>query len=523
MNQQSQSTEEIRDAGFKSKAWAVFIAVVLVFIFARFWRLTASCLWFDEIFSVHAARHGWAGMVKFVAADIIHPPLFYALLKVWIALGGESLLWLRTLPVLFSVATIVPLWLLCRELKLKAAETNLALLLMAVSAFQLKYAQILRMYSLLLLLSTLSIWLVLRFLRTERESKRSLLALTAVNLLLVYTHYYGWVLVGIEALVVLYWQRRKFVSFLAPTAVAVLAYIPWIYAVAVSRESGGGIAQNIGWIERPRPGDVAEYFVVFSKPFLFSQSSAERPYEPLTAWLVLALIVIPIILLSWRLFRARETRQPVLWLLAFAFAPVLVAIVFSWILPYPVWGTRHLIICAGPYFIVAAIGILRLRPYWISVIASLVLSCWLVLAGAVAVMRPAPVLTWCSWEKLIQQMPRETNAPTKEVYAFEDLVAYHLWFAAPKSDPALKVSVVKSVRGVTEDPFFLPRGFNDIKVADETQIKGERVWLAFRARRWDESSPPLSVMKSMGYQSGQVLSVTAQGEQSFLVEFGRSK
>jgi uncharacterized membrane protein len=500
----------------------IFLSIALVFVLARLWRLTSSCLWFDEIFSVHAARHGWPGLIKFAAADIIHPPLFYALLKIWIAIGGESILWLRLLPVLFSVATILPLWLLCRELRLEPAETNLALLLMAVSAFQLKYAQVLRMYTLLLFLSVSSIWLLLRFLRIQEPSRKTVWALTAVNLFLVYTHYYGWVLVALECLIVLFCQRRKFIPIASGTAGCVLAYVPWIYEVAVSREPGGGLAQNIGWIDRPHFHDVAEYFVTFCKPFLFTQSTAERPYRPLTAWLVLCVIVIPIVVVSWRLLRDRHTRTIAGQLVAFAFAPVLVAIIFSWILPYPIWGTRHLIISAGPFFILAAIGILRLWPYWIRIVALLVLGCWILIAGAIAVLRPAPVLTWCSWEGLVEQAaPRASNS--MEVYAFEDLVAYHLWFAGTKADPgALKVTVVKNYRGVRDDPFFLPRRFGEIKVAEPSQIKGENVWLAFRAQRWDETRPPLSLMKSLSYQPGRILSRTAQGETSYLVEFHHS-
>ncbi|HKP37487.1 MAG TPA: glycosyltransferase family 39 protein [Pyrinomonadaceae bacterium] len=500
-----------------------FVAVTLIFVCARVWRLTAACLWFDEIFSVHAAEHSWSGLVKFVAADIIHPPFFYALLKVWMAIGGQSVLWMRLLPVLFGVAAIFPFALLCRELKLKPGETNLALLLMAVSGFQIKYAQILRMYTLLLFLSLFSIWLFLRFVRAQTGSRRELWALTAINLLLVYTHYYGWVLVGLECLIVLFSQRRALVSFLISTGACVLAYVPWIYEVAALRKSGGGLAQNIGWIDRPRVRDVVEFFVVFSKPFLFTQSNAERPYKPLTAWMVLGLIIVPIVVVSWRLLLNSNTRTTAWRLLTLAFAPVIFAIIFSWIFPYPIWGTRHLIISAGPFFILAAIGILRLTPYWLRILALSLLGCWILLAGAIAVLRPAPILTWCSWEGLVQQAASRGTDRAMEVYAFEDLVAYHLWFAGTRVGPgALKVTVVKNLDGSRDDPFFLPRQFDEIKVAGPSQLNGENIWLAFRARRWDETQPPVSVMKSMGYQQGRIFSRTAQGEQSFLVEFRKT-
>ena len=77
--------------------WALLVAL---FLGVRLWRLDASCLWFDEVFSVHAARHGWGELLEFVALDLIHPPLFYLLLKVWMAVvgGGEPVWWQRLFP-----------------------------------------------------------------------------------------------------------------------------------------------------------------------------------------------------------------------------------------------------------------------------------------------------------------------------------------------------------------------------------------------------------------------------------------
>src|SRR5688572_9615425 len=137
-----QDTERASTDGTRFPAHQVFFAfALLIFFGARLWHLTATCLWFDEVFSVHAARQPWAELIKFVAADIIHPPLFYAVLKVWIGLGGESLIWLRLLPVLLAVATIALFYLLCRELDLKRNERNITFMLIAVSGFLIKYAQ----------------------------------------------------------------------------------------------------------------------------------------------------------------------------------------------------------------------------------------------------------------------------------------------------------------------------------------------------------------------------------------------
>src|ERR671913_402855 len=76
------------------------------------------------------------------------------------------------LAVCLYVASVAPLLLLCRELRLGAWETNLALALAAVNGYLIKYAQEVRMYSLLLLLTLCSLWLFARFLNAA-EARRA--------------------------------------------------------------------------------------------------------------------------------------------------------------------------------------------------------------------------------------------------------------------------------------------------------------------------------------------------------------
>src|ERR1700683_4803189 len=75
------------------------IAVVALFVGMRLWRITDFALDGDEIFSVQLARDNWRDLFTAAVQDAIHPPLLYVLLKLWIGIGGESLLWLRLFPV----------------------------------------------------------------------------------------------------------------------------------------------------------------------------------------------------------------------------------------------------------------------------------------------------------------------------------------------------------------------------------------------------------------------------------------
>ena len=507
----------------------LFVLVAGLFVAGRLGRLTASCLWFDEIFSVHAAEHAWGNLVHFVAADLVHPPLFYLLLKVWIGIGGESLLWLRLFPALTSIAAIPLLILLFRELSLSPGQTTLALFLLAVNGYLIKYGQEVRMYSLLFLFSVCSLWLFVSFIKSMPTSKRRLVALTAINFLLVYTHYYGWLFVALEVLALCILKRSALKSFLIGCAALVVGYVPWILELTRVQAETHRLGQNIGWIARPRIQQMEQLWILLNQPFLFDQSSTENFANPFTLCLTLVSFGVPLVAFFWRLSK-RDRKigiKPRLLSILFIFAllpPILIALM-SWILPYSVWGTRHLIIALPAYSVIVAIALANLHPYWTRVALSLILACWILVAGFYSLIRPAPVFIWCRWEQLGQQLMQQKSAASKpvSVYAFEDLVGYHLWFALKKSTGAkFKISVMKNFPGTNEDPaYFLPRDFDDVSVQGPTVPVADEIWLAFRSLARDQSQPPLNSFVNAGYQSGRVLTMNTQAEQAFLVQLLR--
>jgi hypothetical protein len=534
-------------------AWsrAALLLVVALYAAARLWRLTDSCLWFDEIFSVHAARHEWGAMLRFVAADIIHPPLFYALLKVWVSAGGESLLWLRLLPALLSVLCVAPLLLLCRELRLTAFETNAALVLAGASGYLIKYAQEVRMYSLLLLLTLFSLWLFARSLRAAggRGETRALAAIFVVNLLLVYTHYYGWLVVAAQLFFLLVRSRRSLPRFLVMTALLAVCFAPWVYALAAARgEQGRGLEQNIGWVERPALADAARFVALAHEPFYYRQSSGEPAYMRWGDAAAALVFLLPFCLLALRVLRRREGEvgtnvegggaketpagddRPAargegalfVWLLVFSFVPVALAFAASRALPQSVWGTRHLIVSAAPLLILSAVALARVRPAWTRAALLTVMSCWFVWGAFVARSRGGGPYVWCAWEKLAAEAAEAEVAPREKVsvYAFEELVAYHLWYALGDD---YEVSVVKGVGGIAEDPaYFLPRAFDAVRRTDLQDVTaGERFLIAFRAGAWDERRQPLRALRERGYVFEEVREFGAQGQRAFLVTVRR--
>ncbi|MCA1630154.1 MAG: hypothetical protein LC774_07430, partial [Acidobacteria bacterium] len=62
---------EEKDGAWRVRELALPALVGALYVGVRVWRLDAACLWFDEVFGVHAAAwHGWGGMLRFVALDL---------------------------------------------------------------------------------------------------------------------------------------------------------------------------------------------------------------------------------------------------------------------------------------------------------------------------------------------------------------------------------------------------------------------------------------------------------------------
>lgn len=495
---------------------SLFCMIVVLYFAARLWHLTDSCLWFDEIFSIHAARTDWNYFFSFIAQDLIHPPFFYLLLKFWLLCFGESFFAVRLFAVVFSVLAIIPFVLLCRELKLSLFEICIGLAALAVNGSLIKYAQEVRMYSLLLFLALTSIWLFMRRLRDVRNVSQSFLVtfrernsilLFIVNLLLVYTHYFGWLIVFAE-LVAAVWTRKKVKENLLQLVFLLIAYVPWLYAIVRAWQNNRGLEQNLNGALRPDLQRIWEFIVSLHQPFYYSQSSVDAS---------VLLIAVPVLLVCLSLlvfgyFQNRNNEQ--FQILAIFFSvPFLISFVVSWSLPVSVWGIRHLTIIFPAYFLLLALSF-RFLSNSLKIIAVVGLSIFILIGGWLEFSHPKPIYIWCAWENLAADVSgEEVEKPV--VYAFEDLVAYHLWFAANN-----KFQVVK-INGYADMPedkvYFLPRGFNDVRVANKELIGGNHFWLAFRQEKFIPDKQVLKDLQNQGYKIGRPFRFEAQGLTAFMI------
>ena len=160
-------------------------AIVLAGVALRVFEAGRAPMWFDEIYTTWAARGGFAKVFDNMARDV-HPPLHTLLVSAWVSLGGESTAWLRTLSVLFGLATIVVVFLLARAAFGRRAGLVAAALL-ALHPVHAYFSQESRVYALLWLELATAWWLAWRWIEGGRA--RDGWGYVAVAALALYTHY----------------------------------------------------------------------------------------------------------------------------------------------------------------------------------------------------------------------------------------------------------------------------------------------------------------------------------------------
>lgn len=491
---------------------AAFLVVIGIYVGARIWRLTDSCLWFDEIFSVHAAEHSSNSILSFVALDLIHPPLFYVLLKLWIAIGGEGLFWLRLFPVIFSVLAIFPFVSVCRELKIGRWTQVVALFLLAINGSLIKYAQEVRMYSLLMCLSLFSMWLFARYF----VKGKSLVPLVIVNVLMVYTHYFGWFVVLTEVVLILWFQRIKWRPIVIMFGITFVSFLPWLIAVLMAARSGSGLEQNIGWMARPGILQVVTFVLNMIEPFYYQASSAEpiSTFRITVPLLLIIAIAAFIYTANWKKLGEHERRHAY-FLLLFIKLPVVITFVASWLLPYSMWGTRHLIVVFAPFCIYAAMILTSGTVKWLPTAA---VSLVVMFAGYGFVIRAekeSAQNSWCAWEGLAASAVVHESQP---IFATEDLIAYHIWFAGRMNPNETTLWKLTGIDRIVEDrAYFLPRGQEVAGIKNLADLNYPRFWLAYRAKTFSESEPPIRNLRGAGYRVVERKTISAAGEDAIMV------
>ncbi|MCM2303468.1 MAG: glycosyltransferase family 39 protein [Elusimicrobia bacterium] len=234
----------------KAARWAG--AAVLSGAVLRLLLLGAKSLWFDEASTLLLAGRPLAELVPLLVSNEVNPPLYYGLMRFWLEAFADPRLGLRLFSALCGIGSLFAFRALAERLLPERARLP-ALWLAALSSFWIHVAQDGRAYSLLLLLSLLSMRVALA-LAGEKPRARLWAAYAALAALGLYTHYYFAILLAGHAV---WLARRSDVrGFLLAHAAAALAFAPWLPRLAAQLRAHVGDAVVGEALSAPRVLDL---------------------------------------------------------------------------------------------------------------------------------------------------------------------------------------------------------------------------------------------------------------------------
>jgi hypothetical protein len=371
---------------------AFLLLVILIAFSLRTTRLNFQPLWWDEGYSLYFATMDLAEMIAGTASDI-HPPFYYALLHLWIALLGPDAVAVRLLSVFAGTLTVPLLYQVGRRLA-DDQVGMLASLVMAIAPFHVYYSQEVRMYGLVTLLGLLSVYAVLLLLEIqETASRRQQILLwvgyVAITLAAMYTQYYAAFIplfqtvfvIGYLVLSRLKGKGKPFVPrlraaepraepirgggipatsllvrWLIAQGALFLLYIPWIIYV------GGQLTEYvIGKVvhEGYHPLGLWTFFSQHLATFGLGHLAPNQSYLYWAGSLFFLLALLGV-LGSYRLSdprRKRPTTTSVVFLLLYLLVPLLMAYFINLRFPFAPIGMERLSLLAAPaYYSLIGLG-----------------------------------------------------------------------------------------------------------------------------------------------------------------------
>ncbi len=328
-------------------AAASLMAVALI---ARLPGLGGRPLWYDEAFSAIFASRGLPAMLKATVggAGEVHPLLYYLLLGWWQSWFGAAPAAVRSLSLFFGLGLVALGYGMGRRM-FGPRGGMAAGLALALSPFQVHYAQEARMYSLLAFLLLAAAWALWEAL--HEKGWRFWVGFALLGAAAQYTHNLAALFLlplGLTPLLMGRW--RAFRRVLLAGAAALLLYAPWLAHVGAQ----WAMIRRSYWIGKPGLVELVRTLLVFV-------SGLPVPRWALPAELFAALLATVIALLAiWQGLRmGREGARRAGWLLYLAASPVALMFLVSQL--QPVYLDRAML-PAGAAFLLAVAWAFSERP-----------------------------------------------------------------------------------------------------------------------------------------------------------------
>jgi len=339
------------------------IGVLFVALMMRFWQLGYLGVWTDEATAWTESRLPFRALIEFCIHKDASPPLFY-LLTGWALKLGDNETNLRLVSALASLALV---WVTYRISRLGADRrtSTIAAALLALSPFQIMYAQEARTYALVGLWTVLALALFARAVLFER--RRSWLPFVLVSALGLWTQDLFALGIGVQAAVILFTPagRRESRRWLIAMAAVVLLVLPWLILSRTGSDLGSSHWYVPG-VNRHNMFQVLRALFLSPIPLVSPAPTAHLPgldhFMPRAlAWaLLIAAPALPLAMVLGGLRDGSARGRVARFALAGLMLPLVAVFVVS--LVHPLWLPRYFVFLGPMVAVLAAYGLAALKP-----------------------------------------------------------------------------------------------------------------------------------------------------------------
>lgn len=433
-------------------------AILVLGLFLRIYCLTCESVWLDEGYSILWAKQEPSQIIDAVSKDV-HPPLYFLVLHYWITIFGDSELAVRLLSVIFGLLAIIMMYMVGNLLFNKDMGI-LGSLILSLSVFHIHYSQEIRSYSLMVLLTLVSMYFFLKLL--ERRSYPISAGYIVSSALLIYTHFFGLFVIAAQniCLLSLFIITRKatktgFRRWIILQAILFILYLPWLgFLIRQTLIVQGG--EFLGWLTQPSILLLASSFFEYSGYF-----NLAAPLWVLSLSAVLSVYFIIMSLNSILKIKKSDREKTlflVIWLLTLIILPFMISYFSA-----PIYFTRFTIPASLAFYLLVAKGILNIRDEKLRAAS----TGMIVILSLVSIWGYISVVDNEQWREVVDYI--ETNAEQG------DLALINAWYCYVPFDYYFTRTDL-----VTTDPF--PKwdyevNEDNIKNLEHVVTDYERVWL----------------------------------------------
>jgi uncharacterized membrane protein len=323
--------------------------------------------------------------------DPHHPPLYYALVRIWAGLAGDSVSSVRLFSALAGVLVLPLIFWLCRLLFEKQSVAWVAVALVAVSPFHILYAREARQYTLWMVLTLLSTVALLR--ATDSRSVRAWCAYSLTVAVGLYVHLLFFTVLAAHGMyiglaVLQPWPPRagkllrEYGAFLLSSLGGLLLFVPWVYMLIQNTAQS---AMLYSWIRKPISPLLLlarwgfDYSILFLDTDYSGRFAEASSLATLTVRVLQVFILLGLVYAVWFIWK-KARRQTALLVLTLIGGPFLVLATADFVLGG--WGSavaRFLVPSyLGVHIAVAYLLAIKIesanKPAWAIAGASLLLA-----------------------------------------------------------------------------------------------------------------------------------------------------